>query len=196
MAPERPKRLPATRFGRDREPGARTAAHQPDVVGDLVERHGERSQRARQLHQGVVRALHREFVRRMDVVVEPLALVIGVGRIVGSIRSPGRSKQKAGVGTPTPASISLMGSSALQPATIHSTTDLFLQVFRGGRLPRRARGDAAAKAQPCEAATASPGSDGLRRYSGTSLSSSCIMRSSRRPRAASSSSSIERASTP
>ena len=48
------------------EAGARAARHQPDVVGDLVERHGQRAQRAGELHQRVVRALHRELVGRAD----------------------------------------------------------------------------------------------------------------------------------
>ena len=50
-------------FGESR---ARAAGHQPDVVGDLVERDGQRAQRAGKLHQRVMRALHREFVRRGD----------------------------------------------------------------------------------------------------------------------------------
>ena len=48
------------------EAGARAAGHQPDVVGDLVERDGQRAQRAGELHQRVVRALHGELVRRAD----------------------------------------------------------------------------------------------------------------------------------
>ena len=48
------------------EAGARAARHQPDVVGDLVERDGQRAQRAGELHQRVVRALHGELVRRAD----------------------------------------------------------------------------------------------------------------------------------
>ena len=41
-----------------------TAGHQADVVADLVERHSQRAQRAGELHQRIVRALHRELVRR------------------------------------------------------------------------------------------------------------------------------------
>ncbi len=48
------------------ESGARPARHQADVVGDLVERHRQRAQRAGQLHQRVVGALHGEFVGRGD----------------------------------------------------------------------------------------------------------------------------------
>jgi hypothetical protein len=45
---------------------ARAARQQPNVVGNLVERHGQRLQRGAQLHEVVVRALHRELVRRRD----------------------------------------------------------------------------------------------------------------------------------
>ena len=48
------------------EPGARTAGHQPDIIRDLVERDGECAQRARQVDECVVSALHRELVRRAD----------------------------------------------------------------------------------------------------------------------------------
>ena len=48
------------------KPGARSAGHQANVVGDLVERHRQRAQRAGELNQGIMRALHREFVGRGD----------------------------------------------------------------------------------------------------------------------------------
>jgi len=48
------------------EPRARTARDQPDVVGDLVERHSERAQGAGQLHQRVVSAQDGELVGGAD----------------------------------------------------------------------------------------------------------------------------------
>ncbi|MDF9866291.1 hypothetical protein M2437_005273 [Methylorubrum pseudosasae] len=56
-------------FSRDDQLGqarARTAGQQPDIVGDLVERAGQRAQRAGQVDDGVVRALHHELVGRRD----------------------------------------------------------------------------------------------------------------------------------
>ena len=49
-----------------RETGARTTGHQPDVVGDLVKRDGQRAQRARKVHERIVGALHRKLVRRCN----------------------------------------------------------------------------------------------------------------------------------
>ena len=46
------------------EAGARAAGRQADVVGDLVERDRERAERARELDQRIVRALHGELVGR------------------------------------------------------------------------------------------------------------------------------------
>ena len=68
--------------------GARAARHQPDVVGDLVERDGKRAQRAGQLHQRVMGALHGEFVRRAD---ERQA-----GQL-GDVRGDGFGKARRGV---------------------------------------------------------------------------------------------------
>ena len=48
------------------EPGARAAAHPPQVVGDLDERDGEPAQLPAGLHQRVARALRREVILRLD----------------------------------------------------------------------------------------------------------------------------------
>jgi hypothetical protein len=50
-------------FGRA---GARSARHQSNVVADFIERDGKRPERTGELNQRVMRALHREFVRRTD----------------------------------------------------------------------------------------------------------------------------------
>src|SRR5882672_10511722 len=48
------------------EPGSRPARHQPNVIGNLVERHRQRSQRAGKPYQVIVGSLHRELVRCAD----------------------------------------------------------------------------------------------------------------------------------
>jgi len=47
-----------------RKARARAARHQPNVVGDFVERNRQRAQRPGKLYQSVMRALHCEFIRR------------------------------------------------------------------------------------------------------------------------------------
>src|SRR6516225_3069072 len=46
--------------------GTRAAGHQPNVIGNLVERDCECAHRSRQLHQCIVSTLHRELIRGSD----------------------------------------------------------------------------------------------------------------------------------
>jgi hypothetical protein len=66
--------------GRDNqlgEAGARTTRHQPDIVGNLVQRDRQRAQGTRKLYQGIVSALYCEFVwctpKRQERCVPPRA---------------------------------------------------------------------------------------------------------------------------